>query len=276
MSPVAAPVDKHFRRAHVKPARKRRDGRRLGLGVLRYGLLAGVVVYGGYRAWSVVADARVLSVDRIVVRGNGRLSSGEVLALLDGLRGESLIWTDLNLWRRRLTASPWVKDAALRRRLPSTVEVVISERQPIGIGRVQGEMFLVDETGALIDEYGPRYADLDLPTIDGLQVDGESNEARSALAARLLHAVRASPELARRVSQIDVSDPHDAVVLLAGDSVQLRVGDDQFAARLESYLDLAAALRERVPDIDYVDLRFGDRVYVRPVDGREGGASSSQ
>jgi hypothetical protein len=34
---------------------------------------------------------------------------------------------------------------------------------------------------------------------------------------------------------------------------------------LQQYLDLAPALRERVAAIDYVDLRFGERMYVRPV-----------
>ena len=42
-------------------------------------------------------------------------------------------------------------------------------------------------------------------------------------------------------------------------------GDDHFLERVESYLSLSSALRERVPDIDYVDLRFDGRVYVRPV-----------
>ena len=59
--------------------------------------------------------------------------------MLNGLRGESLMWTDLDAGARRLLASPWVRDAALRRSLPSTVEVVVSERQPIGIGRIDGE-----------------------------------------------------------------------------------------------------------------------------------------
>jgi len=66
------------------------------------------------------------------------------------------------------------------------------------------------------------------------------------------------------VSQIDVSDPHDAVVLLAGDTARLHVGDDRFVDRLQSYVELAPTLRQRVPEIDYVDLRFGERVYVRP------------
>jgi hypothetical protein len=57
-------------------------------------------------------------------------------------------------------------------------------------------------------------------------------------------------------------------VILSGDRAVLFVGDDRFLPRLQSYLDLAGALRERVPDIDYVDLRFEDRIYVRPVGGR--------
>jgi cell division septal protein FtsQ len=45
----------------------------------------------------------------------------------------------------------------------------------------------------------------------------------------------------------------------------LRLGDDAFVDRIQDYLDVAPALRERVAQIDYVDLRFGERVYVRPM-----------
>ncbi len=66
------------------------------------------------------------------------------------------------------------------------------------------------------------------------------------------------------MSQVDVTDARDAVLILKGDTALVRVGDDQFVERLQSYLDLVPALRERVPDIDYVDLRFDERVYVKP------------
>ena len=278
MSPIAAPSDRRFRRAHVKPGRKRREWRRIVKPLVRYGLTGLALIYGAYRGSSVVAHARVLQIDRIVVRGNERLSNGEVLAVLSGLRGESLVWTDLNVWRRRLLASPWVRDAALRRSLPSTVEVAILERRPIGIGRLNGDMFLVDDRGVVIDQYGPQYADLDLPIIDGLSAPpgdggGMTDEARAELAARLIAALNAKPDVARRLSQVDVGDLHNASVILEGDPAVLHLGDDQFLQRLQSYLELAPALRERVPDIDYVDLRFDDRIYVRPV--RHGRVSAS-
>jgi cell division septal protein FtsQ len=45
----------------------------------------------------------------------------------------------------------------------------------------------------------------------------------------------------------------------------IRLGDDQFVERLQKYIEIAPALRERVPDMAYVDLRFGERVPVGAV-----------
>jgi len=270
---VRAPDDRRFRRAKVKPTRRRRLH-----GLIRWrtlGRLAGaaLLMLAAYRAADLVLGASVFRVDHVLVRGNERLSTGEVLALVAGLRGQGLVGVDLDRYRVRLLDSPWVADAALRRVLPSTVEVLISERTPIGLGRIGSRLYLIDERGTLIDEYGPQYADLDLPIVDGLAMeakDGPRVDRRgAALAARLLAALADRPDLDARVSQVDVADAHDAVVLLEGETALIHLGEERFAERLQAYLELAPALREQVPDIDYVDLRFDDRVYVRP-SGRKG------
>ena len=270
--PVAAPADKRFRRAQIKPAKKRSFVNRQGLRALRLLLVVGVVGYGSYRARDLLLHAGVLQVTKVVVRGNERLATGEVLALVDGLRGQSLVALDLQEWRRTLQKSPWVDDVALRRLLPSTIEIVVTERQPMGIGRVGRELYLVDARGVIIDEYGPNYAEFDLPIIDGLAaVPGAGgpviDEGRAVLASRLLNAVHARKDFARRISQIDVSNKRDAVVVLEGETALIRLGDENFVERLQAYVDLAPALHERIPAIEYVDLRFDGRVYVRPVAG---------
>lgn len=267
MSPVAAPADKRFRRAYVKPARKRGRLATLVRPTLKLAALAGLAAYALYRGGHAVAHTRVLQIDDIVVRGNGRLSTGEVLAVLGGLRGENIVLTNLDAWRQRLMASPWVREAVLRRSLPSTVDVVVTEREPIAIGRINGELYLVDEHGIVIDQLGPQYAGIDLPIVDGLAAPGSGgvpDEARCDLAARLIASLQVEPEVARELSQIDVSDLHNASVILNDDPAVIYVGQDHFLRRIRSYLQLASALRQRVPDIDYVDLRFDDRIYVRP------------
>ena len=266
---VAAPADKRFRRARVTPARKSRFFEFTWIKVARAAVLLALVIYGVYRATSLVLSADALTITRINVSGNSRMSRGEVVALLDGLRGTNMITSDLESWRRKLLSSPWVADAAVRRVLPGTVAVAISERQPMGIGRVGDDLYLIDDRGGIIDQFGPNYAEFDLPIIDGLAAPPRDNgplvdEARANLAVHVLASLQTRPGLARRVSEIDVSDVRDAVLLLKGDTALVRVGDEQFAERLQSYLDLAPALRERINAIDYVDLRFDERVYVRP------------
>jgi len=237
--------------------------------VARVAAICVVIGFGLYRTVVFALASEALSVTRITIQGNQRMSRGEVLALLDGLSGVSMVTADLEGWRGKLLTSPWVADAALRRMFPGTLAVVISERQPMGIARIRGALYLVDRSGAVIDEFGPNYADLDLPIIDGLGANDATSavvdEQRAGLAGRLMSELQRQPGLAAQVSQIDVTDARNAIVILKGDTALVRVGDERFSERVQAYLDLMPALRDRIPDIDYVDLRFDERVYVRPL-----------
>jgi len=262
-------TDKRFKRAHVKPSRRRSPASKHAWLAARLLALALVLGYAGYRGVALIAAASSLQIGHLVVRGQERLSTGEVLALVEGLRGQNILAVDLEEWQQKLLSSPWVERATIRRVLPSTLEITVVERRPMGIGRLGTAMYLVDPRGVIIDEYGPAYADIDLPIIDGIGAapqDGGSivDVARAEFAARVIGALSTRPELAKRVSQIDVSDLHDAVLILDGDPALLRLGDTEFVARLQQYIDLAPALHERLNGIDYVDLRFDERLYVRP------------
>jgi cell division protein FtsQ len=265
----AVATDKRFKRAHVKPSRKRSAGSKHAWFAVR--LLTVVVVLGYAAYWGValIAAAPSLQIGHMVVRGHERLATGEVLALIDGLRGQNILAVSLDAWQQKLLSSPWVERATMRRVLPSTVEIAIQERRPMGIGRIGTAMYLIDGNGVIVDEYGPAYADIDLPIIDGLAAspqDGGSivDLARAEFAGRVIGELSTRPEIAKKVSQLDVSDLHDAVAILDDDTVLLRLGESDFVARLQQYIDLAPALRERVREMDYVDLRFDERLYVRP------------
>jgi len=269
---VRAPSERNFRRARLKPARRSRFRPRLSWTLMRRVLSVVLLVFGVYQTAVLALRTPLLRVDRIAVRGNVRLSSGQVQALVEDMRGTSILRADLDAFRRRLIESPWVADVALRRILPSTIEVFISERRPIGLCRLGQDLYLVDETGTIIDQFGPQYVEFDLPIVDGLLSvptskaarHGSIDPARAALAARLIASLGRDAEVSRRLSQVDVGDRHDAVVLLDGDSALLHLGEDKFLDRVLTYLDLSSAFRERVQEIDYVDLRFEGRVYVRP------------
>ena len=252
-----------FRRAYVQPVPRRWFVRRLEL--LAHLILLLAAVPGAVWSLDALRRADVLRIDAVTVEGNRRLSTGEVAGLVELLQGENLLVADLDAGRESLLASGWIRDAVLRRVLPSAVHVKVDERRPVGLGRIGSRLYLVDSTGHVIDEYGPRFADLDLPIIDGLSGSAHGSDAntrRAALAVRLLADIGPHGDLASRVSQVDVANPHDAVVLLNGDPIRIHLGERDFVARLRIWLDVAPVLREAVPDMDYVDVRFDRRVYV--------------
>jgi len=266
-TPIA--TDKRFRRAHVKPSRRRSSTSRVAWLAARLLVLIGIAGYGAYQGVTLIAASPALQIGHVVVRGHERLSTGEVLALVEGLRGQNILGVSLETWQDKLLSSPWVESASIRRVLPSTLEITVRERRAMGIGRVGTSLYLIDARGVIVDEYGPAYADIDLPIIDGLATSPQEggsiiDATRAEFAARVIASLSTRPEIAKQVSQLDVGNLHDAVVLLDGDPAMLRLGDTDFVARLQQYIDLAPALRDRLTAIDYVDLRFGERLYVRP------------
>jgi cell division septal protein FtsQ len=219
-------------------------------------------------AWlgSTFMNASVLRVDRLVVRGHAQLSVADVEARLDGIRGESILTTDLERYRLRLLGSPWVASAELWRVLPSTVQVRIVERTPLAIARLHRQLYLVDEAG-VIDSFGPQYRQFDLPVVDGLltlTARGASvDPARIRLVQRLFQDVSAREDLFRRISQVDVSDAHNAIVLIEGEPAELRLGDRAFLDRLQLYEEMAQAVRDQRVVTEYYELRFDDRIWVK-------------
>jgi cell division septal protein FtsQ len=267
---VAAPGDRRFRRPDVRPGARRVLGRWLWR-IARLSAGLGVALFVGYAAVRTARASRLFTVSHIAVRGNTRLSTGEVEAMIQGIRGQNILRADLDQYRRQLMDSPWIAAASLRRLLPSTVEVRVVERAPMAIARINDRLYLMDDSGVVIDEFGPQYKEFDLPVVDGLVAAGPTageggrpiEPARAQLTHRFLDALQPAAALRQRVSQIDVSDEHDLVLLLADDPILIHLGDARFLERLTMYQDLAPTLRDRLQSIDYVDMRFDERVYVK-------------
>jgi cell division septal protein FtsQ len=263
---ISAPSDRRFRRGDGKPMRRRLVPivRRL----VRYGAPVAVVVSVLLVVAATLLNAAALSVRHFDIRGNTRLTDDDLQAMLAGVRGRNILRADFEDVRSRVRESPWVADVRLARVLPSTIRIDIVERTPMAVARHRQQLYLVDEHGVIIDEFGPRYAEFDLPIVDGLLTSPARgvpavDPARVRLTGRFLTSLGPHPDLRRRISQVDVSNARDLAALLEDDPAWLHLGDEAFAERLQAYLDLADTLHERLPGLDYVDLRFGERIFAR-------------
>ena len=265
-SGVLAPADRRFRRPDVRPGTRKRLSQlawRLG----RIAVVIGATIMVGTWAARTLLASSWLTVRHIVVHGNNRLSTPDVEALLAGIRAERILNIDFEAYRKRVMDSPWVADVSMRRILPSTVELRLVERVPMAIARLGPQLYLVDSAGVIMDEFGPQYRDFDLPIVDGLVTASRGGPVTDAdrvqLTGRFFEALAARPDLRRRVSQVDVSNARDLVAFLDSEPAALHLGDARFVERLTTYFEIGQALHDQFSDLDYVDLRFDERVFVR-------------
>lgn len=264
---VAAPADRRFRRPDVRPGTRRKIGL-LAWRLARIGLAVAITIVAGMWAARTLLASSLLTVKQIAISGNQRLTVPEIEALLDGLRSERILNVDFEAYRKRVLDSPWVADVAIRRVLPSTVELRIVERVPMAIARLGPQLYLVDSEGVIMDEFGPQYREFDLPIVDGLVAASRGGPVTDAdrvlLTGRFVDALESRPDLRKRISQVDVANARDLVAILDSSPAALHLGDTRFVERLTTYFEISQTLTDQFSELDYVDLRFDDRVFVRP------------
>jgi len=237
--------------------------------------VAGAVSLGA-AAWSSLgpgwvaarlAALHIFSVDSLLVSGNRSLSRAEVLTAAGLRTGVSLLGLDLPAVRSRLASHPSVREASVRRRLPGTILVEITERIPCVVVRSDRDL-LVDEGGAVVAAAASGSRS-DLPVLTGVEVKAGALTARGAADAaagiELVAAIRevGFPAL-DAVAAIDLADPDDAVIVPVSGRPLVHAGRRDAVARLRRWRLVAPDMAERWPELEYVDLRAEGQVVALP------------
>jgi cell division protein FtsQ len=241
--------------------REKRSGLRRLVLAIQIGAAMCAALVGGFLLTERFAIPNRFRIAAIEVKGNRFLSEGEVREMLGPAMGGSLISADLGALRSNLAASPWVGGAVVRRKLPDTLLVDVTERFPIALAEAD-QLYVMDASGELIDLLGPRTAGFDLPIIRGL--GGVPLEVRRDRARRASVLLEDLGDLSSEVSEISVDRAGDLLVVLRGDGSVLKLAEPPYRKRVLAFLALRQKLRERCPDAEYFDLRFKDRIYAKP------------
>ncbi len=241
--------------------REKRSGLRRAAIFIQVGAAVCAALVGAYLLTERFAIPNRFRIASIEVKGNKFLSEGEVREMLGPAMGGNLMGADLEALRANLAASPWVGGAIVRRKLPDTLLVDVTERFPIALAETD-QLYVMDSSGELIDLLGPRTAGFDLPIIRGL--GGVSVEVRRDRARRASTLLEDLGDLSSEVSEISVDRSGDLMVVLRGDGSVLKLAEPPYRKRVLSFLALRQKLKERCPDAEYFDLRFKDRIYAKP------------
>jgi cell division protein FtsQ len=208
----------------------------------------------GNRALATSA-ALGLVVSEINVEGRETTDAATILAALAADRGTPILAVSPGRAKQQLEILPWVRSAAIERRLPGTLIVRLSERHPLALWQHAGKLELIDKQGEVIavKDLG-RFAKL--PMVVGERAAGH--------AAALLDMLGREPELAARVSAAVRVDNRRWNVRL-DNSIDVLLPEDDLQG---AWARLAALERQNnllKRDVQTVDMRLPDRLVLRAV-----------
>ena len=253
-------------------ARIRRNQRRIEaqrvLIILRNVTVLGVVAAAGFWGWrQTQSDAR-FGVRKIEITGAVNTPKGALNLATSRYAGLNLFQIDIDRVQEDLRGLGWVRSVHIEKTLPDTLRIRITEREPVALARVGERLMYVDEDGAPFAELSPSNGNDDLPLI------ADADGAELARSVKLLTSLKKSDApLYSRISEVWPIPPHgfalydrelNAVVYANADDITVK------------YRNLRAVLRaENDPKIEYADLRFAERVIVKPARAEGQGQSGT-
>lgn len=232
------------------------------------GLVAIVLWAGGYfsmitrsvdRAANGAAVASGLEVRRVLLRGAHQTAHDEVIEALGPVIGASILHLSLDEARARIEELGWVRSAAVTRLLPDTISISVREREPAAVWQLQGVLYLIDDSGAIIREVDAgEYANR--PLIVG----AGAPEA----AGGILKALAGKEELQRRIYALVRVGERRWDMRLHND-IEINLPEVNFESAIADIELLQAAQQTLDQPIKYIDLRDPERMVIRRRDEPE-------
>ena len=216
----------------------------LGKALVVVAFVAGAVWAGRQIVRHVIASPR-FAVRQIQVGASTHLSGDEIRQLAGVEVGDRLLAVDPDAVATRVTMHPWILSARVRRELPSTLAIEVTERRAVA-SALLGALYLVDGTGHPFKR--ATFAEADgLPVITGVTRDQyasvrQTSEAVFRQALALYAAYDDGHPDRPKLSEIHVDTRTGFSLILFEGSGEIRIGQGNFEAKLAQFdLDLRGA-----------------------------------
>jgi cell division protein FtsQ len=268
MTVVHGSSDRFFRPAELgtTPRNLRRlQAQRLLVGLANL-LLVVALLLGGMWLWRKTQEDVRFAIRSIEISGIVHAPRGAIEAVTRQYAGANLFRLDLETLRARLRTQPWVESVAVEKKLPDTLQVAIIERKPAALVATPGGLRYVDRNGIVFAPLSPEVGDPDLPLI----ADTAGSDVRAAVT--FLERLRVErPDLYARVSQITATRAEGFAIWDRDLDTTVYVG----AGGREKWTaihQIAQAEGWGPGAIEYADVRFRDRIVIKPKDAVRSGA----
>ncbi len=229
-------------------------------------LLVAAVFLGFARGYLFLITTSEFNVRTTRVVASRDFVAADVRALADPSRLGNLLAVDIGNLKSLIESHPWVRQARLRKIFPSELRVEITEREPAAVLKSGDDCFVVAEDGVVLGRSASA-EDLGLPVLVDAGNFQDLYHEKLALAWECLKLLTADETSA--IEALDVSRLDSPGLFIKGLPTRIILGRERFSEKLREYLSNREAWESEEGPLEYVDLRFDDRVYLKPLPALE-------
>lgn len=242
---------------------------RAGRPVLRVGAalaVAALVTGAGLVAYRALVRSPRFAIAEVRLPTLERIPRDELERLVGVRPGESLLGADIKAAEAALATHPWIKTARVRRELPRTLVVEVTERKPVALVALGGPLYLVERDGVPFKRAAMAETD-GLPIVTGVARDRYRAvpEAAHALFREAVSVADAYAAGGQRPPLGEIhADPRYGFELETVRGARIHLGRGDLAAKLRRLDLVLQRLGAEVAEIRLDNATRPDRVTVRP------------
>jgi len=242
----------------VRRNQRQIQAQKLLVGMANVVLLSALVVGSLWIYQRSQNDAR-FAIRTIEVTGASHTPRLALQQVIAPYRGTNLFKIDLAGLQADFRSLDWVERIEIEKTLPDTLKVRVFERRPAALAITDGRIRYVDGKGVLFADLTPETGNGELPLI----VDAtDASEVRRCVEFLRRIQLR-DPGLYSRISEV-APMPLRGFRMYTRDLGAVVYADDESVSQWGTLYAIAAAERYGKGAIVYADLRFEDRIVVKP------------
>ncbi len=240
---------------NIRTLKRRKEKKRLRLIIA----FTAFFLFGAFGLYFFIANYTLAK--EIVFIGNHHIKNDELMALIKIKKGDKLFGISGKELYARLIASPWVKDATIRKELSGRILINITEAVPVAILNISDKHFLIDRDGNILEPMKERTI-LFLTVIK--DIDPDKNKDAYAEAVKFVNILHAKRVMASEgILEITGQRPEDIALKL--DNILIKIGAGDFDKKLERLRFVKNEIKARNMLVEYIDLRFANKIVVKPI-----------
>jgi cell division protein FtsQ len=205
------------------------------------------------------------------ISGISNLTERDVIFLSEIKMGSNIFYLDEKEIAKKIARSPFIKRVTVKKKLPSIVKIIISERKPVAYLNTK-PLKLISSSGVLL----PRPVNLPYPDLPMISTSNSKFMIKNGKIKniKILEALTLLKELtliSQKINSI-ISE-----IILADNKIRIKLigsGATMYLPKENRHEQLLALLyflenkeiNELLPNLAYIDLRFKDQIVIKKHD----------